>query len=146
MGWRGSIDVISGGFPCQGISAAGKKSGLADKRSGLWFEMLRIIAEVRPTFVFAENSPNLRTNGLGVVIEGLVGLGYDVRWGVLGAWHVGAPHKRNRLWIVAHSNGKPVRNQKQWKAWRRDGVQDKGKPVFEMAATSGQHPLWNSEI
>jgi DNA (cytosine-5)-methyltransferase 1 len=99
--WRGSVDVVSGGFPCQDISSAGKGAGLAGDRSGLWFEYLRIVDEVRPRFVFAENSPNLRTRGLGTVIEGLVSLGYGVRWCVLGAWHVGAPHKRDRMWVLA---------------------------------------------
>jgi len=102
--WRGLVDVVSGGFPCQDISTAGKGAGLAGARSGLWFEYLRIVEETRPRYVFAENSPDLRTRGLGTVIEGLTGLGYDVRWGVLGAWHVGAPHKRNRMWVLAHAN------------------------------------------
>jgi DNA (cytosine-5)-methyltransferase 1 len=102
--WRGHIEVITGGFPCQDVSAAGKGAGLAGERSGLWFEMLRIIDEVRPPFVFAENSPNLRTRGLGTVIEGLTGLGYGVRWCVLGARHVGAPHRRDRMWILAHAD------------------------------------------
>jgi DNA (cytosine-5)-methyltransferase 1 len=99
--WAGAIDVVSGGFPCQDISSAGKGRGLSGDRSGLWFEMLRVIREVRPRFVFAENSPNLRTRGLATVVKGLTELGYDCRWGVLGAWHVGAPHERNRLWIIA---------------------------------------------
>ena len=99
--WRGLVDVVSGGFPCQDISAAGKGEGLAGARSGLWFEYLRIVEEVRPRYVFAENSPNLRTRGLGTIIEGLAELGYDTRWGVLGAWHLGAPHKRNRMWVLA---------------------------------------------
>jgi len=102
--WRGSVDVVSGGFPCQDISSAGKGAGLAGDRSGLWFEYLRIVDEVRPRFVFAENSPNLRTRGLGTIIKGLTGLGYGVRWGVLGAWHVGANHKRNRMWVLAHAD------------------------------------------
>lgn len=99
--WNGCIDVVSGGFPCQDISSAGSRRGLSGERSGLWFEMLRIIGEVRPRFVFAENSPDLRTRGLGDVLKGLADLGFDVAWGVLGAWHVGAPHRRNRMWIVA---------------------------------------------
>jgi DNA (cytosine-5)-methyltransferase 1 len=99
--WRGTIDVVSGGFPCQDVSAAGRGAGLAGSRSGLWYEMQRIIGEVRPRFVFAENSPNLRTRGLGTVVKGLAGLGYDARWCVLGARHVGAPHKRDRMWVLA---------------------------------------------
>ena len=102
--WRGAVDVVSGGFPCQDISSAGKGAGLSGERSGLWFEYLRIVDEVRPRFVFAENSPNLRTRGLGTVVEGLTSLGYDVRWCVLGAWHIGAPHKRDRMWVLAHAD------------------------------------------
>ena len=102
--WRGSVDIICGGFPCQDISSAGKGAGITGSRSGLWKEYARIIDEVRPKFVFAENSPLLRTRGLGVVLEDLASMGYDARWGVLGAWHVGAPHRRNRLWVVAHSD------------------------------------------
>lgn len=100
--WCGKIDVISGGFPCQDISCAGTHKGLTGARSGLVHEMLRIIGEVRPAFVFAENSPNLRTNGLGEIVEALSSMGYVGRVGVLGAWHVGAPHRRNRMWIVAN--------------------------------------------
>lgn len=99
--WRGHVDVVSGGFPCQDISSAGRGAGLDGDRSGLWFEMLRVIGEVRPAYVFAENSPNLRTRGLDRVLAGLAELGYDACWGVFGAWHVGAPHRRNRMWIVA---------------------------------------------
>jgi DNA (cytosine-5)-methyltransferase 1 len=109
--WRGAVDVVSGGFPCQDISSAGRGAGLAGSRSGLWYEMLRVIGEVRPQFIFAENSPYLRKRGLGTVIAGLTGLGYDVRWGVLGAWHVGAPHRRNRMWVLANSNRTAVRQQ-----------------------------------
>ena len=99
--WRGLVDVVSGGFPCQDISVAGRGDGLAGERSGLWFEYQRIVEEVRPAFVFAENSPALRTRGLGTIVKGLAELGYDTRWGVLGAWHLGAPHKRDRLWVLA---------------------------------------------
>jgi len=109
--WRGAIDVISGGFPCQDISAAGKGAGITGERSGLWKEYARIIGEVGPQFVFAENSPLLRTRGLGVVIEDLDRMGYDVRWGVLGAGHLGAIHKRSRLWLVAHSDSERFEKQ-----------------------------------
>ena len=101
--WRGSISVVTGGFPCQDISTAGQGKGITGERSGLFFEMLRIVSEVQPAYVFAENSPNLRTKGLTTVVKELNSLGYDCRWCVLGAWHVGAPHKRNRMWILAHA-------------------------------------------
>jgi len=99
--WRGTVDVICGGFPCQDISAAGKGTGIGGKRSGLWKEYARIIDEIRPKFVFAENSPLLRRRGLDVVLGDLSQLGYDAKWCVLGAWHVGAPHRRNRMWVLA---------------------------------------------
>ncbi len=99
--WRGSVDVISGGFPCQDISCAGSGAGLKGARSGLWGHMARIVCEVRPRHVLVENSPMLTSRGLGVVLGDLAAMGYDARWGVLGAHHVGAPHKRDRIWIVA---------------------------------------------
>jgi DNA (cytosine-5)-methyltransferase 1 len=99
--WRGIVDVVSGGFPCQDISAAGKGAGIDGERSGMWREMARIIHEVRPRFVFVENSPMLTSRGLGVVLGDLAEMGFDARWGVLGAADVGAPHQRDRIWIVA---------------------------------------------
>ena len=98
--WRGIVDVVSGGFPCQDISAAGKGAGIDGERSGMWREMARIIHEVRPKFVFVENSPMLTSRGLGVVLGDLAKMGFDAKWGVLGAADVGANHKRDRIWIV----------------------------------------------
>jgi len=98
--WRGIVDVVSGGFPCQDISAAGKGAGIDGERSGMWGEMARIIHEVRPRFVFVENSPMLTSRGLGRVLGDLASMGFDARWGVLGAKDVGANHKRERIWIV----------------------------------------------
>ena len=102
--WAGKINVISGGFPCQDISAAGKGDGLDGERSGLWKEMFRIICEVRPNFVFVENSPNLTSRGLGVILGNLASVGFNARWGVLGAGDIGAKHQRDRIWIVAYAN------------------------------------------
>lgn len=99
--WRGAVDVVSGGFPCQDISSAGKGAGLDGERSGLWAEMARIVGEVRPRHVFVENSPMLTSRGLGVVLGDLAALGFDARWRVLSAADVGAPHVRERIWIVA---------------------------------------------
>ena len=101
--WRGRVDVVSGGFPCQDISSAGKGAGITGERSGLWAEMARIIREVGPRFVLVENSPLLTGRGLHVVLGDLVSMGFDARWGVLGAVDAGAPHKRERIWIVAES-------------------------------------------
>ena len=98
--WTGLVDVISGGFPCQDISAAGKGAGIDGERSGMWREMARIIGEVRPKFVFVENSPMLTSRGLGVVLADLSKMGFDAEWGVIGAADVGANHQRDRIWIV----------------------------------------------
>lgn len=100
--WRGLVDVVSGGFPCQDISAAGKGAGIDGARSGLWREMHRIINEVRPKFAFLENSPLLVGRGLARVLGDLAEIGYDAEWLVLGADDVGAPHIRKRIWILAH--------------------------------------------
>jgi len=102
---RGAVDVVSGGFPCQDISVAGGGAGIDGERSGLWGEMARIVGEVRPRFVFVENSPALTSRGLGTVLGDLAALGYAAEWGVLGASDVGAPHRRKRIWIVAYSPG-----------------------------------------
>ena len=99
--WRGIVDVISGGFPCQDISAAGKGAGIDGERSGMWREMARIICEVRPRFVFVENSPMLVSRGLGTVLGDLATMGFNAKWGVLGAADIGANHQRDRIWIVA---------------------------------------------
>jgi DNA (cytosine-5)-methyltransferase 1 len=100
--WRGRVDVVSGGFPCQDISIAGTGAGLDGARSGLWREYARIVGEVRPRFVCVENSPALTHRGLDRVLADLAALGYDAEWGVLGASDVGAPHRRERIWILAY--------------------------------------------
>lgn len=99
--WRGHVDVICGGFPCQDISAAGKGAGIDGERSGLWSEFARIIREVRPRYVFVENSPMLTSRGLHRVLGDLAAMGFNAEWGVLGADDAGAPHQRKRIWILA---------------------------------------------
>ena len=97
------IDLITGGFPCQDISVAGKGAGIEEgTRSGLWFEMLRIISEVRPRFALIENVPMLTIRGGTRVIADLTKIGYDAEWTIIGADDVGAWHKRKRIWIVAY--------------------------------------------
>ena len=105
--WRGIVDVISGGFPCTDISAAGKGAGIDGEASGMWREMARIIYEVRPQYVFVENSPMLTSRGLGRVLGDLASLGFDAKWGVLGAADVGANHQRDRIWIKSKRNEFP---------------------------------------
>lgn len=100
-----TADVICGGFPCQDISNAGKGEGLGGKRSGLWSEYARLVGELRPRFVIVENVAALLGRGLGVVLGDLAALGYDAEWHCIPASAVGAPHKRDRIWIVAYPNG-----------------------------------------
>jgi DNA (cytosine-5)-methyltransferase 1 len=101
--WRGLVDVVSGGFPCQDISSAGKGAGITGSRSGMWSHMARIIGEVRPQFVFVENSPLLVSRGAGLVIGDLAEMGYDCQWAIISASELGAPHQRDRFWLMAHS-------------------------------------------
>jgi DNA (cytosine-5)-methyltransferase 1 len=104
------VDIISGGFPCQDISNARthyavQTVGLKGSRSGLWFEMLRVIGEVKPRFVVVENVPAINRKGLDVVLQGFSDIGYDAEWATMSAARFGAPHRRNRIWIVAYPVG-----------------------------------------
>ena len=94
--------MLTGGFPCQDIANAGPRDGLAGRRSNLWWEMHRIIGELRPAFVLAENVPPLCRRGLERVLLSLAHLGYDAEWEVVSAASIGAPHVRKRIWIAAY--------------------------------------------
>lgn len=96
-----AVDIVSGGFPCQDISVAGHGVGLAGKRSGLYWEIHRIVAEARPAFVFLENVPAIRTRGLTEVVRSLTELGYDCRWDVISAREVGASFEGDRFFLAA---------------------------------------------
>jgi len=102
--WRGIVDIVTGGFPCQDISAAGKGAGITGERSGMWKHFARIICEIRPRYAYIENSPMLVTRGLDVVLSDLAEMGYDAEWGVISAADCGAKHQRERIWILANSN------------------------------------------
>ena len=99
------IDVIAGGFPCQDISHAGRQAGLAGARSGLWSEYHRLIDALRPSWAIIENVSALRSNGLEQVLGELAAIGYDAEWHCIPAADVGAPHRRDRVWIVAYPHG-----------------------------------------
>ena len=101
----GPIDVITGGFPCQDISYAGKGAGIDGERSGLWTELARLIGEVRPRYAVLENVAALLSRGLDRVAGDLVEIGYDCEWHCIPAAAVGAPHRRDRIWIVAYPAG-----------------------------------------
>lgn len=106
-----TIDVICGGFPCQDISLAGKGAGLAGKRSGLWSEFHRLIEEIRPKYAIIENVSALRSRGLDQVLRALSEIGYDAEWHCITAASIGAPHRRDRIWIVADSNSEGLQGQ-----------------------------------
>jgi DNA (cytosine-5)-methyltransferase 1 len=139
--WRGVVDVVSGGFPCQDISAAGKGAGIDGERSGMWREMARIIREVRPRYAFVENSPMLTSRGLGVVLGDLASMGFDARWGVLGAADVGANHQRDRIWIVAKWRGQLPHAQhdriRRWEQQQESTKEASGKLAYSRCE------LWN---
>jgi DNA (cytosine-5)-methyltransferase 1 len=104
------IDVICGDFPCQDISEANVNGkALEGARSGLWFEYLKLIERLGPKYVIIENVQMLRTRGLDTILKNLDAIGYDAEWHCIQASHVGAPHRRDRLWIIAYSHG--VRRQ-----------------------------------
>ena len=112
LNYEGTVDVICGGFPCQDISVGGQGAGLSGKRSGLWFEYKRIIKEVGPKFVVIENVTALRVRGLITILQDLWKIGYDAEWYCIPASAVGAPHQRDRVWIVARPNNGSKRVQR----------------------------------
>jgi DNA (cytosine-5)-methyltransferase 1 len=134
--WRGLVEVVAGGFPCQDISAAGRGAGIGGARSGLWGEMARVVCEVQPRYVFVENSPMLTIRGLGAVLGDLASMGYDARWGVLGADAVGLDHHRSRIWLVANS---AERRRQKCEPYREEkgniGVMGEGQKP-------GKNPEW----
>ena len=100
--WQGLVDVVTGGFPCQPFSTAGKRLGKDDPRN-MWPATVRIIREVKPRWCLLENVPGIIDTYLGTILGDLAQAGYDAWWGVLSASAVGAPHLRERIWIVAHA-------------------------------------------
>ncbi len=95
--------VITGGFPCQDISSAGKGVGIVGSRSGLWSEMFRLIRDVCPKWAIIENVSALRSRGLALVLQDLCTIGYRAEWHCIPASAVGAPHQRDRIWILAYT-------------------------------------------
>lgn len=100
----GQVDIITGGFPCQDISVVGRGEGLAGERSGLYRHLMDAIRTVRPRYAILENVAALLNRGLGVILGELSEIGYDAEWHCIPASAVGAPHQRDRIWIIAHAN------------------------------------------
>lgn len=97
-----AVDAICGGFPCQDVSVAGKRAGLDGARSGLWGEYIRLIGELRPRIVFVENVAGLLSDGFSRVLGDLASRGYDAEWHCIPASSIGAPHGRDRVWVLAY--------------------------------------------
>ena len=103
--YPGQYDVITGGFPCQDISVAGRREGITGQsRSGLFYELIRVIRLVRPKFVVMENVAAILNNGLDIVLGELSEAGYDAEWSIISASSLGAAHRRSRWWCVAYTN------------------------------------------
>lgn len=103
--WRGRVDLVTAGFPCQPFSLAGQRRGVDDDR-WLWPHIARIVGEVGPRFVVLENVPGVVRHGLPEILDDLAQLGFDAEWSLLSAAAVGATHKRERFWLLAHANSK----------------------------------------
>jgi len=102
--WRGVVDIVSAGFPCQPFSVAGQRKAENDERN-MWPETIRVIREVQPRWCLLENVAGLlATEYVGTIFRELAESGYDCVWRRLSAAEVGAAHRRDRLWIVAHSS------------------------------------------
>ena len=128
------VDVITGGFPCQDISHAGRGAGISGSRSGLWRDMARVIGLARPRYVIVENVAALLGRGLDVVLSDLAALGYDAEWHCIPAAAVGAPHIRDRIWIVAYPQHSDADRQRLHRARKHDGGSE---PRHEQSRLSG---------
>jgi DNA (cytosine-5)-methyltransferase 1 len=111
--WRGRVDIVTAGFPCQRFSVAGKRQGASDERN-MWPDTIRVIREVRPRFALLENVPGLLHSGyFGQILGSLATSGYGARWDCIPASALGAPHQRDRLWIAAYREGEQVGSSRQ---------------------------------
>mgnify|MGYP000726940647 CR=1 FL=1 len=143
-----AVDVICGGFPCQDISGAGRKVGIDGSRSGLWSDYARLVGEIRPEYVIVENVADLLVRGIDRVLGGLATLGYDAEWHCIPACAVGAPHERDRVWVIAYSKGQSgrcgvVENRRQQSDWTKlkDGASD-GRSGLVAYAKSIRRGAW----
>jgi DNA (cytosine-5)-methyltransferase 1 len=137
------VDIIYGGFPCQDISIAGNGEGLEGKRSGLFFEIMRLASEIRPKFIFLENVPAISVRGLDRVLLELTALGYDSRWTTISANSVGAKHIRERWFLLSHANTSRYEPEKEFhkSGTYRPSNQKWGKTWNK----SGFLPRWDTE-
>lgn len=113
------FDVITAGFPCQDISVAGAGKGIDGERSGLWSEVSRLVGDIRPRWVLLENVAALLGRGMGRVIGDLAAIGYDCQWEVISASSIGAPHRRQRVFIVAHDRSQRIQGISEFPIFRQ---------------------------
>jgi DNA (cytosine-5)-methyltransferase 1 len=107
-------DMLAGGFPCTDLSVAGKGKGIDGPQSGLWWQYHRLVADIRPKLALVENVAAFRARGLVCVLRSLAGIGYDAEWHCIPACAVGAPHRRDRIWILAYPSGQQfARHQRE---------------------------------
>tara|TARA_R110002020_G_scaffold125630_1_gene282956 strand:+ start:130 stop:987 length:858 start_codon:yes stop_codon:yes gene_type:complete len=147
--YRGTIDVVCGGFPCQDLSVAGKGAGFGGERSSLYREMLRIISECLPRYAIFENVTGLLTGERGrwfaKLLYDLAEVGYDAEWHCISASYISAPHHRDRVWIVAYPehNGQ-IATQERQGIQKRNGDNEKRKiTTWELEGLLGQRILAN---
>lgn len=113
------IDVITAGWPCQDISVAGLGTGIDGERSGLWSEVARLVGDIRPRWVLLENVAALLVRGMGRVIGDLAAIGYDCQWEIISASSIGAPHRRQRVFIVAHNRSQRIQGISEFPIFRQ---------------------------
>lgn len=140
---RYGIDIVYGGFPCQDISVAGTGRGLDGDRSGLIFDLLRIVRELGPQFVFLENVPAITSRGLGRILGELADLRYDARWTRVSAAEIGAIHIRERWFLLAHSNGMRLRQECRQKIGRYNSI--RSRPLESDSTSSPRRIAWPSK-
>ena len=147
--YANKIDLITGGFPCQPFSTAGKRKGTNDERY-LWHEMLRAIQEVKPRFVIAENVFGITNIDGGLVFEqvcaDLENEGYEVQAFIIPAASKNAPHKRDRVWFVAYSKHNRHRSKEQSKLAKKNGIQEKHREKWSRAGLSKRTSSTNKRL
>jgi len=158
--WRGKVDIITGGFPCQPFSVAGKRKGEADERN-MWPDTIRVISEVRPRYALLENVPGLFVHEyIRRIFGDLAESGYDAQWLPLSAAEVGAPHRRERQWILAYSFGASsgggasfrYTNHKNWEvcSTRGRGIQSRNRQTcsdnIEQSSKNVSNTLRNGQL
>ena len=133
-------DIVYGGFPCQDISVAGHGRGLAGERSGMYWELFRLVKELQPLFVFLENVAAIRTRGARSVVRSFASIGYDTNWDVVSAQEIGSPFIGDRWFCLAAADSKTLREQSRWrngKGWQTQ--------TFDSPACHARVTPWTSE-